>query len=164
MNYYLSYPKQTVLITSRANVKLFGKTVEKDNIMTASWHTMLSFDPFLYGVLIAPSRFTHKLIQKSKVFCVNFIPYDMREQALKCGNSSGEVIDKFKEFKIEKGECKTIDCPYVKGACAIYECRVVSSLQLGDHTLFIGQVITAKKFSNKPRLFQEKHDDFVTTK
>lgn len=163
MRYNLSYPKQTVLITTRANINIFGRDIEKDNIMTCSWHTMLSFDPFLYAVLISPKRFTHQLIDRAKIFCINFISQDMKELAIKCGTHTGKVVDKFRSFYIEKEECEKIDCPYLKDASAVFECRVISSIKLGDHTLFVGHVLKSKQLNKKKRLFQLGHEQFTTT-
>lgn len=39
--------------------------IEK-NVMPAAWHTPISADPPLYGVLISPKRHTFELLQKKK--------------------------------------------------------------------------------------------------
>jgi len=55
-------------------VSLIGATVQgKTNFMSCAWHTALSFDPPLFGVLISKKRFTHHVIADAKEFTVNFI-------------------------------------------------------------------------------------------
>ena len=49
----------------------------KTNPITAAWHTPISEKkPALYGVSIAPSRYSYKLIKESKEFAINFAPYN----------------------------------------------------------------------------------------
>ena len=58
------YPRQVILVTSRAEVKsrFSTKHEKKDNIMTLSWHTPLSFNPELYAIIIGKSRFSYQLV------------------------------------------------------------------------------------------------------
>lgn len=44
------------------------------NVMAAGWHTALSAQPPLYGVLIGRERATHGLVTQSGTFGINFLP------------------------------------------------------------------------------------------
>ena len=58
-------------------VALVGaKTAERTNFMACAWHTALSFDPPLFGVLVAKKRLTHQVITQAREFSVNFLPWD----------------------------------------------------------------------------------------
>ena len=69
-------------------------TTGKTNIITLAWHTPISRKPPLYGISIAPKRYSHALIEKSKEFVINFIPYSLVEAAQFCGTHSGRSTDK----------------------------------------------------------------------
>lgn len=157
-------PRQVILATSRADVEILGKKVLKDNIMTIAWHMPVSFKPFLYAISVGKTRFSCKLIKKSRVFAVNFMDANSEKAAVYCGSISGEHIDKFKEGKIEKEESSAIDCPRIRGATAYLECEVVNEVDAGDHIIFIGNVIKSEEKRTGKRLFQGEGRTFTTTK
>ena len=66
-------PRQTILVTSRAEIDIIGKEVQKDDIITLSWHMPVSFKPSIYAIAIGKSKFSSKLIEKSKDKKVYFI-------------------------------------------------------------------------------------------
>ncbi len=156
--------KQVILITTRGEAEILGKKTIKDNIMTADWHSPLSFNPMLYGILIGRTRYSFNLIKKSKVFCVNFIPYKMKEKAIQCGKQRGEHIDKFNDFVLKKDECEKIDCPRLKDAVAFLECEVENEIETGDHVLFVGRVVNSAIKKQDKRLYHIAGDKFTTTR
>ena len=123
-NFAQHYPKQPVIVTARAQ--------GRDNAMTAAWHTSISFNPPLYGVSLAPKRFTYKLIEQSQQFGVNFLPIDRAETIAAVGGSQGEKIDKFERFSLKKEEPLKLDVPLLAEAYATYERRGVP-LAPGKH-------------------------------
>jgi len=151
----LTNPRQTVLITSR-----FG---DKDNVMTADWHTPLSFEPMMYAVSIGKTRYSLELIKKSGVFVVNFMPKEYEKEILYCGRHSGQKIDKFQETKLTKEEAETINCPRIKEALAYLECQVEKAVEVGDHILFIAKVSKSELRRQGKRLFHLFNDQFTTT-
>ena len=109
--------------------------------MAAAWHTSISANPPLYGVSIAPKRFTYELITESKEFGVNFLPFEEAGLVAAVGGSSGEKIDKFRQFNIAKDEPVKTGVPILKAAYAAYECKVVDDRLYGDHRLVVGEVV-----------------------
>ena len=158
-----AYPRQVILITSRAEINHFGKKTVKDNIMAASWHSPVSFEPPLYSIFVGKTRFTYQLIKKSQVFAVNFMSIDNQKEVLYCGSYTGENINKFEKSGLTKKECEKIDCPYIGEALAYIECSVQEEVEVGDHILFAGKILKSKKIKEGKRIFQDK-DDFITTK
>ncbi len=71
------------------------------NVMPAAWHTPISADPPLYGVLISPKRHTFELLQKKNGFTVNFLEHDQAHLIAKIGSTSGRDINKLNEFNIK---------------------------------------------------------------
>lgn len=111
------------------------------NAMSAVWNMGISFTPPLFGVAIAPKRYTHHLVEQAGEFTANFLPYEKAEIIAACGRTSGKETDKFKKFNIPLENAVKIRSPILKDAYAAYECKVVNKYTLGDHTLFVGEVV-----------------------
>lgn len=158
-------PRQTILVTCRgtAKNKFTSKEEVKDNIITLDWHTPISFNPFLYAISIGKTRFSLNIIKNSKVFIVNFMPFELKKEVLYCGRNSGEHIDKFKEAGLTKEESEKLDCCRIKEAIAYLECEVVNEIEAGDHIIFIGKVINSYEKEEKKRLFHIEGNNFTTT-
>jgi len=125
---------QTVLVTCNDDT-------EKTNIITLAWHTPISRKPPLYGISIAPKRFSHALIKKSKEFVINFIPYSLNKEAQFCGTHSGRSTEKLCKTGLTLAPSKKLSTPLIKEGYAHLECNLVTSASYGDHTLFVGEVI-----------------------
>jgi len=132
--YHYAFPMQTVLVTCNDDK---GKT----NIITLAWHTPISRKPPLYGISIAPKRYSHTLIQKSKEFIINFVPYSLVEAADFCGTHSGRSTDKLCQTGLTLIPSKKLTTPLIKEGYAHLECTLAESRTLGDHTLFVGEVV-----------------------
>ena len=160
----IANPRQAILVTSRAEVEIIGKRQQKDNIFTLTWHTPLSASPKLYGIVISKSRFSYKLISKSKVFVVNFMPAQFSENVLFCGRNTGELLDKFKETGLTKIEAEAIDCAVIGEACGYLECEVIDEFETGDHMIIVGKVLREKEGEECKRIFYSGMNRFTTTK
>ena len=160
----LTGPRQIVLVSSRATMSVMGKEEEKNNIITVAWHMPVSMNPQLYTVAIGKTRYSCKIMQKSKSFVVNFVPFELKEQALYCGTHSGAHVDKFRESKLTMEEAEKIDCCRIKEAAGFMECEVVNEVDAGDHFIFIGKVVNSVSKEVAKRLFQGDTTDFTTTK
>jgi flavin reductase (DIM6/NTAB) family NADH-FMN oxidoreductase RutF len=134
--YHYAFPMQTVLVTCNDDV------IGKPNIITLAWHTPISSKPPLYGIAIAPKRYSHSLIKKSKEFVINFIPYSLVKAAQFCGTHSGRSTDKLSKTGLTLTPSKKLSTPLIKEGYAHLECKLVRSACFGNHTLFVGEVIT----------------------
>ncbi|MCK4522228.1 MAG: flavin reductase family protein [Nanoarchaeota archaeon] len=155
----ITSPRQSVLVTSRAVID----SNIKDDIITLDWHMPASFSPQLYAISVGKTRFSHKMIRSSGVFVVNFMPFHLYNEVLYCGRHSGEFEDKFKESGLIKEEAEKIDCCKVKEAIAFLECEVISEIDSGDHTIFIGRVVKDGLKHDAKRVFHKSGDKFITT-
>src|SRR5262245_283721 len=125
-------PNALALIGSRAG--------DERNGMTASWITQLSMEPVLVGVGIDKSAVTHRLIAESGSFTVNL--WDA---------SDTKVFVKFSKPATDDGttlngrpvRSATTGAPVFEEAAAWMDCEVRQHLDLGTHTLFIGEVVDA---------------------
>ncbi|MBI4145385.1 flavin reductase family protein [Candidatus Woesearchaeota archaeon] len=158
-------PRQLVLITCRGKAVVLGKARDAQDIIATSWHSPASQDPALYAVFVSNKLdFALNLLRHSRVFCVNFIVYELRAQAAFCARHAGEHIDKFKETELTGAECEKIDCPRIAEAVAHIECELQEDRTIGDHVLLVGKVVASEmKDARAKRLFQ-LGDAFTTTK
>ena len=132
--YHYAFPMQTVLVTCNDRE---GNT----NIITLAWHTPISRNPPLYGISISPKRYSHILIKKSKEFVINFIPYSLVEAAQFCGTHSGRATDKLCKTGITLKPSTKLSTPLIEEGYAHLECKLVKSIPVGDHTVFVGEVV-----------------------
>lgn len=132
--YHYAFPMQTVLVTCNDEA---GNT----NIITLAWHTPISGRPPLYGISVAPKRYSYKLIEKSKEFVVNFVPYSLVEAAQFCGTHSGRSADKICQTGLTLLPSKMLSTPRIKEGYAHIECTLDQNIPLGDHQLLVGKVI-----------------------
>jgi len=162
----LTGPSQAVLVTARAIMedKFSTKKITKDNIITIAWHMNTSSSPQLYAISVGKTRYSYKLISSSRVFAVNFMPYDLKEKTIKCGRVSGEHIDKFREAGLTKIEADKIDCLLIGEALGYLECEVINEIEAGDHVIFIGHVLRSELKEQDHRLYHITGDRFTTTK
>ncbi len=123
-------------------VALVGaKTEKKTNFMSCAWHTALSFEPPLFGVLISKKRFTHQIITKAREFTVNFIRKNQVMLSARYGRKSGFDLDKIEHFPLKLAPSKIIRSPIIDDAYACFECKLIDIRPYGDHDLFVGEVL-----------------------
>lgn len=127
------YPNTVALI----GAKMGGRV----NFMSCAWHTALSFDPPLFGVLIAKKRYTHQVIAKAKEFTVNFIRARQAMLSAQYGRKSGFDIVKTEKFPVELIPSRIIQSPVIGEAYVCFECRLKEIRAYGDHDLFVGDVL-----------------------
>jgi flavin reductase (DIM6/NTAB) family NADH-FMN oxidoreductase RutF len=149
--YYYAFPMQAVLVTCNDEN---GKT----NVITIAWHTPISKDPPLYGISVAPNRYSHGLIQKTKEFVINFAPYKIADIVNFCGKNSGINTDKIMKMNLNLEPSQKINTPVIKECFSHLECKLKEMLKLGDHTIFIGEVVNvmADKNAFKDDLLENK--------
>jgi len=94
-------------------------------------------------VSVNKENYTHDLILNSGAFGLSVLSQGTTMELIQTfGYQNGKEIDKFANV-----EWKTTSSglPLVTTDCnAIFECKVVNSIEVGTHSLFIGEVITAE--------------------
>lgn len=129
-----------------------------DNIMTAEWTHHISYNPAMVMVNVHDFDATADNITTSKEFGVS-LASEKQGGAIKIsGNSTGKEIDKIavlKELGFEFYRAKKIDAYMLKGAVLNLECRLVKHEKVGDHMMFIGEVVEAAAHGEEsPILFR----------
>lgn len=127
-----------------------------DNVMAAEWTHHISYEPGLIAVCIRPSDATHSNITKTKEFGVNLCASDQNVISSIAGNNSAKQVDKIgalKELGFRFFKAKKINVLMVEGAAMSAECKLVKKIKLGDHTMFVGEVVEAYDKGKEPLVY-----------
>lgn len=117
-----------------------SRSGDERNAMTASWITQLSMEPVLIGVAVDNEAITRRLIADGGSFTVNL--WDASDTG---------VFVKFSKPAVDDGSTlngrevrgTTTGAPVFDEAVAWMDCEVRHRLDLGTHTLFVGEVVDA---------------------
>jgi len=131
---YFYYPRLVVVVGVRDDARA---TV---NFAPVAWASPLSSDPPLFGVCLSPRTYSHQLVLKTGEFTVNFLRHEDAGVAAAFGRLSGRNTDKVKELALELEPPEALQTPSLAGAYASAECLLVDRHQVGDQTLFVGEV------------------------
>ena len=115
----------------------------RTNIITAGMYMPISSNPPQVCIGIAPERYSHNLILEQGEFVVNSPSIALKDKMHLCGIKSGRDLDKFKEFGLTPIPAKKVRPSLIKECFGHIECEVVNRIICGDHTLFVGQVVSA---------------------
>lgn len=116
------------------------KDGEELNGFTASWVMQASFAPPLVVNCVRSDSKSHAMLKASGVFALSFLEAGQKDVAQKFFKPQKNIGDKFEDIEFYLGET---GCPIIKDSLGYIECRVVGSLEHGDHTVFVGEVIEA---------------------
>lgn len=110
------------------------------NGMTASWVTQLSMEPVLIGIGVDNKAVTHRLIRDGGSFTVNLWPSDDTRVFVKFSKPAERKDGTLNDRPVHLG---TTGAPIFDEALAWLDCEVRQSIDMGTHTLFVGEVVDA---------------------
>ena len=113
---------------------------EEWNGMTTSWITQLSMDPVLVGIGVDNSAVTHRLITEGGGFTVNLWSPDDTRVFVKFSKPATREGNELNGRAVRQ---EVTGAPVFEDAIAWMDCAVRDSLDLGTHTLFVGEVVAA---------------------
>ena len=131
------------LINHGPTVLVSCRDRERRNLITLAWVTPVSIDPPMIVIAVAPGRFSHGLITRSREYAVNVPPSRLLGAVWYCGTRSGRDGDKFDGAGLTAMPARVIGAPLVRECFAHVECRVVKARTVGDHTLFVAEAVAA---------------------
>lgn len=114
---------------------------EEMNGFTASWVMQASFQPPLVVNCVKNDSISHTLLKDSGVFALSFLEAGQKDMAQNFFKPLRIAGNKFED--IEFYEAPETKCPVIKDTLGYVECRVVGSIEHGDHTVFVGEVVGA---------------------
>ena len=126
-------------------------TVEYEGIYhgsTVASFCSLSLDPALVLVCLDQNATNHALIEQAGRFAVNILGQDSEGLSR---HFAGREPDKFARVPFRIGQT---GLPLLEDAIATLECRLVSQFPGGDHSIFVGEVLTTSvQPDSKPLLY-----------
>jgi flavin reductase (DIM6/NTAB) family NADH-FMN oxidoreductase RutF len=129
------YPSPAALITS---VDADGRP----NIVTLGECFNISIvRPVIIGIAIRTATYSHGLIRAQGEFCVNLPTAALLEQVDGIGSISGRNCDKFERFGLTPAPAEQVAPPLVAECPLNIECKVLAEQEVGDHQLFLGEVL-----------------------
>lgn len=110
--------------------------------MTLNWATQVSSDPKLLAISVETEALTHELIVDGHVFTLNVISREDRAIVRKFTKpvDVDEAAHTMNEFAFHDG---TTGAPILDQAIAFVEAEVRQTVDVGDHSLFIGEIVNA---------------------
>ena len=106
--------------------------------MTVSSFTSISLDPPLVLVSLAKDARTHDLVQRSNIFGITLLNQVQEEISDRFAGRTTEKQDRFaglETFTLRTG------APFLSGGLSFLDCSVTATKDVGDNTLFIGEVV-----------------------
>jgi flavin reductase (DIM6/NTAB) family NADH-FMN oxidoreductase RutF len=129
-------PNALALVGSRAG--------DERNAMTTSWITQLSMEPVLIGIGVDNSAVTHRLVTDGGAFTVNLWNAEDTRPFVKFSKpATFEQTDDGETLNGRPVRTATTGAPVFDEAIAWMDCEVRHTLDLGTHTLFVGEVVDA---------------------
>ncbi len=113
------------------------------SICPVGWTMRTSSTPPMMAVSVAPSRFTHWLIDGAGAFVLAYPGRDLAQATQYCGSHSGRDVDKFAYAGVTALPGQRVAAPVIAECEVNLECRVVDRFTTGDHSIFVGTGVAA---------------------
>src|SRR5665647_377262 len=137
----LFLPPQTILLPSPVLIIGTYGVDGKPNIMTAAWGGIASSAPPCISVSLREATLSYHNIIQSQAFTVNIPSEKYVAEADFVGIVSGKTCDKFGETGLTAEKSKLVNAPIVTEFPYTLECKLVKQVDLGGHTMFIGEIV-----------------------
>ncbi len=129
------------VVTSRLGEELHG--------MTANALTSVSLEPPLVLVCVATSADSHDIIDKSGVFALSILGQDQEGLAV---NFAVKDMTGAHRLDDVPHHSRATGAPIIDGSVAYLDCRVVERYPVGDHTIFVGEVVDCGRMTGQEPL------------
>ena len=135
--------RRRVLWTMPSGLYVLGtRAGDRRNGMTLNWATQVSFDPKVVAVSVEKEAFSHELLAEGGVFALSIV--DREDRAIVRKFTKPVEVDlearTLNGFAFHDG---TSGAPVLDQAAAYVDCKVRQQVDVGDHTLFLGEVVDA---------------------
>ena len=129
---------------------LSARDGEKDNACIINTAVQVANSPTRISIAAIKGNLTHDMILKTGQFNLSAISEDAPFELFKhFGMQSGRDVDKFADFK-EVSRSENGLYYLNRWANAFMSLKVVDSVDLGSHTLFIGELVDGEVLSKEP--------------
>lgn len=115
-----------------------GTLAQRQNANIATWVMQTALGGSRLAVALYKVDYTIELVRESGILNVNLLAQDQTSLIRKLGRQSGRDVDKFIRLPHAFDES---GCPYLTEAVGYAQCRVLDSIDSGDHDVFICEVL-----------------------
>jgi ferric-chelate reductase [NAD(P)H] len=139
------------IVASRVNDRLNGQIINTAIQVTS--------EPARVAIIINKKNLTHELITASSIFTVSVLEESTPLSFIgPFGFKSGRDIDKFAKVQFKTG---ITGAPLViEHAISVLEAKVIHQIDLGSHTIFIGEVVNSEVIkTGRPLTYQYYHEN-----
>jgi len=112
----------------------------KANMMNAAWGGICCSVPPCLSVSLRKATHSYHGIIERQAFTVGIPNETQIKQADYAGLCSGKDVDKFAETGWTPVKSELIDAPYAAELPFVAECQLIHTLEIGLHTLFVGEI------------------------
>lgn len=126
-----------------------------NNIMACEWTFHVSYNPALISICVNPRHATYQNLKNTKEFGLGIASTQQMAASSVAGRESGRHYDKIKilsELGFQFKQAKIIKTLMLMDTVVNFECIVLHEILLGDHTMFVGEVVEAEWNSAKKPL------------
>jgi flavin reductase (DIM6/NTAB) family NADH-FMN oxidoreductase RutF len=109
--------------------------------MTVNSFNSVSLEPPVISLTVKRLTHIHEYIEKSGEFAMTVLSSKQKELSDRFAGKIPDIKDRFDGVPTET---LLIDAPLLKGGIAYFNCRVMSSMPVGENTLFIAEVTAAR--------------------
>ncbi|MBQ3133275.1 MAG: flavin reductase [Clostridia bacterium] len=123
---------------------------ERENGCVVNTAVQVASEPTRISVAVQKENYTRELIEQSGEFNVSVLTEEVPFEVIRhFGMQTGREVDKFADFA--NTAVATNGVRYInRHTNAFFSAKVVSSADLGSHTLFIGEVTEAQVLGDAP--------------
>lgn len=107
---------------------------------TVNWVTQASFEPPLVVVGVKADSHAHALIKETEAFALNVLSKKQPSVAFTFFKPAQKEGQKISDQPYHAGQTGS---PILDNAPAFVECRLVDTVERGDHSVFVGEVVNA---------------------
>ena len=137
----LFLPPQTILLPSPVLIIGTYGSDGRPNIMNAAWGGIASSKPPCISVSLREATLTYHNIRQTKAFTVNIPSEKYLKEADFVVMVSGREHDKFRETRLTPQKSRLVNAPIVEEFPYALECSLARQVDLGLHTMFIGEIV-----------------------
>lgn len=123
------------------------------DITPIGWFMICNSKPRCWAISLQHRHYSHKVISETGEFVLCLPSYSQKDDVLYCGTVSGRNEDKLNKTRFKTIPSKKVKPPILKDCIACFECRVIEKVKAPDHTIFIGEILSAYISNKKDKTY-----------
>ena len=112
------------------------------NAFTASWLTQVSSEPPMVAIAVHNKHQSNPMLKEHGAFVVNLIGEGQDGVAKAYYGPAESGYEKLKGRDVQ--DSPATGSPLIKGAVGYLDCKIVSQVAAGNHTVFVAEVVAAE--------------------